>query len=654
MRSKFSKSELERIDDALYLGATRKIEKYLHEGWDPTVPMWGGNPLSTVRNPKMAALLIEKGVNVNEPFNGVSPLIHRSGSGPEHMVRFLLHAGADVNAQFQRKDDPDHPPGTTALIQAIAHNKPEIVRLLLEARADLKLCDADSHNALWHAAFWNRTAIIKELVQRGAPLNDDVLFGPVRAGNAETVELLLSKGANPNCRLRPCLPGFMKGDTLLGKAITSIEHREVRIGKKIGVIDYPSSIALALIKAGADPNQIWINRPPINLAAFTGHLEILKALLRAGAEVDARDTTGNTALADACVKGHIEIVKVLIEAGADVNIVGRDRKTPLQFAQEGGHQEVVKILKASSKLSHIGRTGGPAPEPEPSALLIRAAKEGNLGKIKDLLRGGTDINLKDANGFTALMHAAANNHSAVVTELVKRGANIEAINESGETPLLLGTESGATEAVRVLLEHGSTFSIVADRHAPLHLAAMHGWNEIAKELLAAGADPNQNNAVRETPLMWAVWSGELEIAKALLQAGTKLEAKDKEGQTPLFWALNGCANSLVVTTKDDLRNNAALEIEELAKAEQKAFRCVQWLVEVGASVNARDKQGWTPLMVAATEETVELLLASGADPTLKNKEGKTALSLAKERRFKWLVPLLSGASRIGGTRRHKK
>ena len=80
-------------------------------------------------------------------------------------------------------------------------------------------------------------------------------------------------------------------------------------------------------------------------AATNGHLEVVKSLLEAKAEVEAKDKYGRTPLSWAAVEGHSEVVKSLLQAKAEVDAKDNDGKTALELAQGKGHKDVVELLK---------------------------------------------------------------------------------------------------------------------------------------------------------------------------------------------------------------------------------------------------------------------------------------------------------------------
>ena len=111
-----------------------------------------------------------------------------------------------------------------------------------------------------------------------------------------------------------------------------------------------------LIVQGIDVNTRNIKqelKTPLIIASACGNTRIVKILILAGADVNAKDKNKSTALIEAAANGHIEIVKILIEANAEINSKNSDGETALQKALLNGHNEIIKILKEAGAISNL-------------------------------------------------------------------------------------------------------------------------------------------------------------------------------------------------------------------------------------------------------------------------------------------------------------
>ena len=124
----------------------------------------------------------------------------------------------------------------------------------------------------------------------------------------------------------------------------------------------------------------------------------------------------------------------------------------------------------------------------PDATLGKAAREGDLARLKSLLDSGVDPNRRDDNGSTALVEAAAGGHAAATRALVAAGANPNLPSSGGRTPLLEAALGGRVEIARLLIAAGADVNL-AERGAgtPLEAAEREGHTEMAALLRRSGA-----------------------------------------------------------------------------------------------------------------------------------------------------------------------
>lgn len=224
---------------------------------------------------------------------------------------------------------------------------------------------------------------------------------------------------------------------------------------------------------------------------------------------------------------------------------------------------------------------------------------------------GEDKNSRDILDGTPLHYAAARGDGDVVEILVGHRPQINAQDIRRETPLHIACRQNDAQIVRRLLQAGADTSIRdMDGRGPLHYAAAYGDKSVIQALVEAGADTNLLDTQGKTPLLWASYKGRHEAVECLWKT-THTELRDQIGTTPLHLALVGDA----VDVKDILRVVKLLVNKPLT------------------NVEARDRFGRTPLLVAAregNEAVVKLLLKRGADKAAKNNAGKTPLHLAAE------------------------
>jgi ankyrin repeat protein len=167
------------------------------------------------------------------------------------------------------------------------------------------------------------------------------------------------------------------------------------------------------------------------VAASRGDLSRVEALLRDGADdVNAHDAFGQTALMYAASAGHQQVVEELIDGGADVDARNRNHKSASELAEARGHAALAALLR--------------------NARLFLAARDGDLGKLDELLDGGVDPNALLRDEWTALMIATLNNHPQVVAALLRRGAYADAQNATGWTALMIAERKGHAEVARLL------------------------------------------------------------------------------------------------------------------------------------------------------------------------------------------------------------
>lgn len=386
-------------------------------------------------------------------------------------------------------------------------------------------------------------------------------------------------------------------------------------------------------------------------AVKAGNTAAANALLDGGADADARQGDGATALHWAVHRDDLHVTRRLIDAGANVNAGDDHGVTPLSLAVLNGSVAAVELLLESGARHDLARTSGETP-------LMTAARVGSLGNVRLLLERGADVDAAEhARGQTALMWAIAENHTSVARVLVEVGASISARTTLGFTPLLFAAQQGNLEAAQLLLSAGADVNdsapdgIGGDTNArvfyrpntvaqALLVALDSGHASMAHYLLERGADPNHDGAGR-SPLHAAVQQQMPDVVQALLDQGADPNARLTRA-LPLVSRRIRLDNGLAPTRLGATPFWLAASYADL--------RVMRLLVDGGADPHLTSNDGTTPLMVAAGADFVEgqdkygrrwfgnavplqeaaieaikLCLELGADINATNDNGQTAM-----------------------------
>jgi ankyrin repeat protein len=470
--------------------------------------------------------------------------------------------------------------------------------------------------------------------------------------------------------------------------------RLIRSGNDVNAVNRygaaPISIACArgnaamielLLASGADANtSLPEGETCLMSAASTGNLAAVKALLVRGAKVNAIETwRGQTALMWAAAEGHAAVVEALIEAGADVNARSKSGFTPILFAVRQGSTDAVRsLIKAKANVNDIAQAAAISsnstakPVTDATSALAMAVINAHFEIAGLLVDNGADPNAPDARG--SILHALAwirkpgavggdqavpasarADSLALAESLLEHGANPNVRIAWQEIPF--DRDDGEVKSPPNIRVGRDYISLVGA--SPFYLAAKNGDVELMRLLAKYGADPLLPTVQNVTPLMAAAglgtWAGEtpgplngtpeverLEAVKLAVALGNDINAVADFGDIEivgdpikLFVSYPENLEKLPKNALGDMRWSGSTALHGAATSNQQSI--VRYLVENGAKLDARNKLGWTPLMVAeggqfgatvkefpeAAALLRKLMAEHGMNPDLYSKAGAT-------------------------------
>ncbi len=375
------------------------------------------------------------------------------------------------------------------------------------------------------------------------------------------------------------------------------------------------------------------NQTLLHEAAQKGYLAVTRFLIDRGALIDRQDGDKRTALHYAVANGYTAIAEQLIDAGANVNAGTRKGATPLHYAAGNGHRHTVELLIDNG--ADLGnKTSRKWEASPPGSSLPRFINRQELEP-----------------GITPLHIAAKQGFEKVVKNLIDQGAAVNARSQLGRTPLFVAVEEGEVAAVRQLLERGADPDVATTfaegKRTPLHAAAYS--QEMTRLLLEHGVDPNAQDRWGVTPLVKAARiSDRLDVlpqVKLLLEKGADPNIKPKDRKPALHVAVSEGSLGLIealleLGAKVDLKDDQGYTALERAILTTKYDGVAEILLEGGADPNVRGRMERTPLHWAimgrdvagrnidVDEGLISLLLKHDANPNLQTARGMTALHLA--------------------------
>ncbi|XP_040920959.1 ankyrin repeat domain-containing protein 6b [Toxotes jaculatrix] len=234
-----------------------------------------------------------------------------------------------------------------------------------------------------------------------------------------------------------------------------------------------------LINKGAKVAVTKYGRSPLHLAAYKGHIEVVRILLKAGCDLDIQDDGEQTALHRAAMVGNSDVISALIQEGCALDRQDKDGNTALHEVSWHGFSQSVKLLvKAGANVHAKNKAGNTA--------LHLACQNGHTQSSKVLLLGGSRPDSKNHGGDTCLHVAARYNHVAMIRILLGAFSSVSEKNLTGDTPLHVAAALNHKKTVRLLLEAGGDSRICNNAgETALDQAREHNNPEVALLLTKA-------------------------------------------------------------------------------------------------------------------------------------------------------------------------
>lgn len=511
--------------------------------------------------------------------DGRTALHNASLNGHTRLVEALVN---QYKSDVVAKDDR----GSTPLHLAAANNKVGVVAVLLVAgRCPPDVLDSKRCMPLHRACEMGHVDVVRALVEAGASATahnmDD--YAPLHLAilndKVGVVELLTTHGCNP------ADPAFKKKPLHLAASRGRLAIMDVLVRAGCGVTELDEG-GLAPIHVAATGDQgeavrelVATFKCPVNLldskgntalhhAAEAGRLATVRVLHSQGVNLDMCNKDGDAALHVAAFNGHGEVLKALVKFGCSINYKsGYKKRAPLHYACDGGHLELVRDLVRKFRCD-VGMQDQNGLTPVHVAVVA-----GKIEVVRELVEVfKCSLVAVDSYGCTPLRYACWGNSIEMVRILCglePRPPSPPTASQSNEScpspepskdgvPVCPLTPVGGRKVDRRALHYaceGSTIELVREligRYmfdvneqdprgwVPLHMAAQSGKEEIVQELLALITHPvDQLNSDRQTPLLLACEKGCVGAVKLLLSRGANPELKDGFGRNGIMKAMEG-------------------------------------------------------------------------------------------------------------------
>ena len=352
-------------------------------------------------------------------------------------------------------------------------------------------------------------------------------------------------------------------------------------------------------------------------AAWANDVARAKALVARGADVNAKDETEQSAYLVATSEGRLSLLRLALANGAKVDDKDSWNGTGLIRAAERGHGLVVgELLQAGIDRDHVNRIGYQAVH---EAVWLGRDTTTYVDTLRVLVAGGVEL-----------------------TRPSRR---------EGLTPLQMARERGYDRLAGVLVK-ATTAKPIADPDAALLAAASRGDADAVASALRAGADLEARDGKRRTALLLAVTGDHVDAARVLVAMGADPDALDDRHDTP--WLVTGVTGSvamleaLLPAGPDLTIRNRYGGVSVIPASERGHVDYVRRVVRTGIDVNHVNDLGWTALLEAVIlgdggsrhQQIVRILLDAGADRSIADKDGVTALQHARAKGYAAIAGIL--------------